>query len=85
MPYTDTAEEASGSAIEAVRNRHEPELVAIDGVMGVALGRSPTGEDTLVVYVRDPSVRDRVPSELEGHPVETVVTGIIDAYGPGTT
>ena len=49
--------------------------------MGVAVGRTQTGEDALVVYMRDPSVRNRLPSEVEGHPVETVVTGVIDAYG----
>jgi hypothetical protein len=81
MPYVDTADDAPESEIEAVRRRHEQEIVSIDGVMGIAVGRTATGEDALVLYLRDPSVRDRVPTEIEGHPVETIVTGIIDAYG----
>ena len=81
VPYEGVFEGEPETGIGAVRARHEPEIAAIDGVMGVAVGRTQTGEDALVVYMRDPSVRSRVPSEVEGHPVETVVTGVIDAYG----
>jgi hypothetical protein len=55
-------------------------LMAIDGVMGVAVGRTPIGDDAIVVYLRDPSVTQRIPAHVEGFPVETVVTGEIDAY-----
>jgi hypothetical protein len=81
MPYPAApAEGPPRSEIEAVRQRHERDLLAIDGVIGIALGRGPTGEDALVLYLRDESVTSRVPSEIEGHPVTTVVTGTIDAY-----
>lgn len=70
----------SQSPVVAVRERNEKRLLAINGVVGVAIGRSPIGEDALVVYLRGSSVKLRVPSEIEGYPVETVVTGPIDAY-----
>ena len=57
--------------------------MAIEGVRGVAVGRTPIGDDALVVYVLDESARSRVPSELEGYPVEVSVTGEIDAYIDG--
>lgn len=75
------AEGTSGSltGVAAVRDRHEGALMAIDGVMGVAIGRSPIGDDALVVYLRDASLQSKVPRELEGYPVQTVVTGEIVA------
>lgn len=75
------AEGAAGpsTGVAAVRDRHERTLMAIDGVMGVAIGRSPIGDDALVVYLRDASLQSKIPRELEGYPVQTVVTGEIDA------
>lgn len=67
------------TGIAAVRDRHEGTLMAIDGVEGVAIGRSPIGEDALVVYLRDEGVASKVPRELEGYPVQTEVTGEIEA------
>jgi hypothetical protein len=59
--------------------RHADELMAIDGVEGTGVGRNGVGDDAIVVYLRDASVRSRVPSEIEGYPVEPSVTGVIDA------
>lgn len=88
MSYTP--ERASGCAgpsqIEMVRERHERELMAIDGVVGVAVGRTPIGDDAIILYLRDASVKQRVPTQVGGYPIETIVTGPIDAYGgPGGT
>jgi hypothetical protein len=69
--------------IERVRSRHERSLMAIEGVRGVAVGRTSIGDDALVVYVLDESARSRVPSELEGYPVQMSLTGEIDAYTVG--
>ncbi len=82
VPYNPDHVGTSESPIVAVHQRNEKRLLEIDGIVGVALGRTPIGEDALVVYLRDSSVRPRVPSTIEGYPVETVVTGPIDAYGP---
>jgi hypothetical protein len=42
----------------------------VDGVNGFGLG-----ERSVRVYVRDAAVRDRLPHEYQGVPVEVVVTG----------
>ncbi len=70
---------ATQSGIALAKERSEQRLMAINGVEGVAIGRDRIGDDALVVYLRDPSVRAQLPSEVEGYSVETVVTGSIDA------
>lgn len=80
MPYSpDTSTEGS-SAVEHVRQSHEQELMAIDGVEGVGVGRNSIGNDAIIVYLRTEDAKGRVPRSLDGYPVETKVTGIIDAY-----
>jgi hypothetical protein len=76
-PPRADAEHAAG--IDAVRRRHEKELLAIDGVTGVAIGRTATGQDAIVVYLREASAEACVPVAIEGYSVQTVVTGIIEA------
>jgi hypothetical protein len=84
MAYPGGGEAESAGAIARARDRHERSLMAIEGVLGVALGMTRIGDDALIVYARDESVRRRVPSEVDGFPVEVQVTGEIDAYtGPG--
>lgn len=64
--------------LEAAKRRNERALLAIDGVEGVSLGQTAIGKEALVVYLRDPSVKRRVPMQVEGYPVETSITGQID-------
>jgi hypothetical protein len=64
--------------LEAARRRNERALMAIDGVEGVSLGQTAVGKEALVVYLRDSSVKRRVPLQIEGYPVETSITGQID-------
>ncbi len=64
--------------LEAAKRRNERALMAIDGVEGVSLGQTAMGGEALVVYLRDSSVKRRVPSQVEGYPVETSITGQID-------
>ena len=64
--------------LEAARRRNERALMAIDGVEGVSLGQTAVGKEALVVYLRDSSVKRRVPLQVEGYPVETSITGQID-------
>jgi hypothetical protein len=70
------------------RSRNEPaaivdriggQLLRIAGVEGVGLTRSPTGDDAIVVYVRDRSVASGIPPELGGLPTIVEVTGPFDA------
>ncbi|PHV18010.1 hypothetical protein GQ37_006270 [Janthinobacterium sp. BJB1] len=72
------AVDAQHRRLEAARRRNERALMAIDGVEGVSLGQTALGRDALVVYLRDSSVKRRVPLQVEGYPVETSITGQID-------
>ena len=69
---------ASHGRLEAAKRRNERALMAIDGVEGVCLGQTAVGKEALVVYLRDASVRRRVPLQVEGYPVEMSITGQID-------
>jgi hypothetical protein len=81
MAYAgQTFDRREPSEIEAVKEAHEKNLMAIDGVVGLAIGRTAIGTDALILYLRDPSVARAVPSEIDGYRVETVVTGPIDAF-----
>lgn len=77
------AHEASsvGAGIRGARDRNERRLLATPGVVGVAIGRTPLGDDAIVVYLRDASYEQAVPREVEGYPVQTIVTGEIEALG----
>jgi hypothetical protein len=83
MPYNpdETApESASIGSVEAVKNNHARELMEIDGVEGVGIGKDRIGRDAIMVYLRDEATKSRIPSELDGFPVTTQITGLIDAY-----
>ena len=82
MPYdppdeTDTDRE--DALVVDVKNRHEQRLLAIDGVKGVGIGSTEIGDDAIILYLRDSSVRERIPSEIEGIPIRPEITGEIDA------
>ena len=78
MPYSPEAS-TSSSPIEHVKQSHEDRLMAIEGVEGVGIGRNSIGDDAIIVYLRSEDVKARIPSDIDGHPVETKVTGIIEA------
>ena len=88
MPYLpdETAGQGMGQyahaapqgRLEAAMRRNERALMAIDGVEGVSVGQTLLGKEALVVYLRDSSVKRRVPLQVEGYPVETSITGQID-------
>jgi hypothetical protein len=67
--------------INAVKDAHANELMAIPGVTGVAIGALEEGSDrlcilVLVVEVTD-SITSQIPKTLEGHPVRIFVSGEI--------
>jgi len=80
VPYEPDEAAVGQSAVGAVVRRHEQELLAIDGVEGVGVGQSSTGQDAVVVYAREQEVADQLPSEIDAFPVTPVVTGEISAY-----
>lgn len=81
MPYSpeESATTRASSAVQHVKQDHEQELMAIDGVEGVGVGRSAIGDDAIIVYLRDEGARKRIPRSVGGYPVETIITGVIDA------
>ena len=81
MPYSpeESTTTNTSSKLENVKQDHEQELMAIDGVEGVGVGRSKIGNDAIIVYVRDEGAKQRIPRRIAGYPVETIVTGLIDA------
>ena len=66
--------------IVTVKERHEAELMAIPGVVGVGIGERD-GTEVIVVYVekRTAQVDREVSDTLEGYPVFIEVTGPINA------
>lgn len=66
--------------IIAVQNRHTPELMRRDGVIGTGIRVAADGE-SIVVYAVTPNhaAAARVPDRLEGYEVDVVITGRIDA------
>ncbi len=74
------------SPITDVVERNRARLHKIEGVHGVSEGRTPIGDDAVRVDVENDAVRDRLPQEIEGYPVEVVVVpggfGILPAGSP---
>lgn len=60
--------------------RAEAELLGLDGVEGVGLGRTGAGEDAIVVYVRDADAVAHLPKAIAGLPLIVQPTGSITAY-----
>lgn len=82
MPYQpDLGTPSSG--VTRAKERNEARLLSINGVKGVGIGRTAIGDDALVVFLVDESVASRLPAAVDGYPVETEVTGEIDAYRLG--
>ncbi len=81
MPYEPEDDESpvSRSRVVEIKNRCEPRLLAIDGVRGVGIGTGDLGDEVILVYVLDNATKRRVPLDVEGVPVRTVVSGEIDA------
>jgi hypothetical protein len=62
-----------------VIDRIGSQLLRLPGVEGVGVTRGPTGDDAIVVYVRDPSVASSIAPEIGGLSTIVEVTGPIDA------
>lgn len=70
---------AMASAVE-VKRRHEDRLMAMPGVVGVAVG-ARDGRECILVYVEAdrPAIRKAVPRTLEEVAVEIVESGTFKA------
>lgn len=64
-----------------VKNRHEQNMLQIDGVVGIGVGLSGTEAPAIKIYLKEdrPETRSRIPAALDDVPVQVVVTGAIEA------
>lgn len=69
----------SKPAIELVKEQHESELMAVEGVVGVGIGECQ-GQPCIEVYLADESsnLRPQIPTQLNGYQVSTKVLGKIE-------
>jgi hypothetical protein len=65
--------------ITTVMEAHVDSLMAIPGVVGVAIGERKDGAPCIQVLVVEGTreLRRKIPKTLEGHPVDIVVSGVI--------
>ena len=64
--------------VKAVQERHTERLMALNGVVGTAIGSGQNGEPTVAVLLERPGVAG-IAQTLDGVPVQVVVTGKIFA------
>jgi hypothetical protein len=67
--------------INTVLKAHTEELMKIPGVVGVAIGETESGVPCIKVLVKEKTaeVIEKIPKDLEGHPVEIIETGEVRA------
>ena len=65
-----------GLSLQAVKAAAVRQFGGVDGVVGFGIG-----DRALRIYVRNAAVRDRLPTQFQGAPVEVVVTGDVQASG----
>lgn len=65
--------------INLVMKDHVDDLMAIPGVVGVAIGELDDGTPCIKIFVVEVSdeLNRKIPELIEGHPVEIVESGII--------
>lgn len=79
MPKSSSTKKKS---IEAVKAAHEMKLMDIEGVQGVGIGQQAKADGLAIkVYVdnKTKALQEKLPKELEGHPVEIEVSGEFNA------
>jgi len=69
----------SARDINAVMESHVDELMAVPGVVGVAIGALDDGKPMIRVMVVEKStvIDEKIPTTLEGYPVRVTVSGEI--------
>lgn len=66
--------------IDQVKEKYESELMSIKGVVGVGIG-SCESKPCIKVYLENesPTLKEKIPNQLEGFKVGTEVTGSVKA------
>lgn len=67
------------SHIESILRRHEASLLEIPGVTLVSHQLVEPGIEAIIIGIIDGGVLDQLPTELEGVPVRSQITGPIEA------
>ena len=68
-------------SIQEVKAKHAVRLLALPGVVSVGIGRDP-GDGAVIVVGLDrarPETAEKIPQELDGHPVRVEVIGPVRA------
>jgi len=68
--------------VKEVQERNTAKLMAKDGVVGTAVGLNEQGRHTILILL-DRAGLGGIPNELEGVPVQPIVTGKIEALPKG--
>ncbi len=84
-PQQKQEEAVPRTDIMKVVDEHAPELIALEGVVGVAVGALDSGEPCVRIYVvkLTDELRARLPVTLEGWPVDVEESGEIRPLGGG--
>lgn len=69
------------ATIEKIKAKYEKQLLSIEGVEGVGIGEE-LGKRVIKVYVvrKTRSLQEKIPAQIEGHPVRMEVTGEFRAF-----
>jgi hypothetical protein len=70
-------------AAMSVQDRHTPDIMRVDGVVGTATGLDDHGRPAIHVYTERALAPGKIPASLDGYPVISIVTGKIIAYKGG--
>jgi len=79
----------TGTDINGVLDRHDEEIMAIDGVIGIYVGAVDPDEDPprlclrVLVLEDTPALRKRIPESIEGWPVVIEPSDPIRPLGAG--
>ncbi|WP_046061534.1 hypothetical protein [Methylotuvimicrobium alcaliphilum] len=69
------------ASIQEVKNKHQPELLQLPGVVSVGIGLDEEGRQAIIVGLAEDNRNDkvRIPETIEGYSVKVQVVGTIKA------
>lgn len=67
--------------IQQAKEKHQARLMALPGVVSIGIGRSPEGENVIIIGLdgKHPKTAQKLPKQLEGHKVVSQIIGEIKA------
>jgi hypothetical protein len=76
---------ASEEEARAVKQRHSPAILHQPGVCGVGVEKDEAGNYFIAIHLDtdDPAVRARLPQQVEGIPVKSVLSGPFRKFSVG--